>query len=124
MFFTSLLLQRNCLVLAFHAKQAKGRLHSRFLRPSFRPRWRRRLTALFAFSCTITYAITREKQGKLLGGGAIADGTMDAQNASVDGPLPNPWHAAVRLYVRGDKEVELCEGLARALAVVVLGKEL
>jgi hypothetical protein len=29
----------------------------------------------------------REKQRKLLGGGAITDGTTDAKNASVDGPL-------------------------------------
>jgi hypothetical protein len=29
----------------------------------------------------------REKQRKMLGGGAITDGTTDAKNASVDGPL-------------------------------------
>jgi hypothetical protein len=34
------------------------------------------------FLCAITY----EKQRKLLGIGAIADGITDAKNASVDGP--------------------------------------
>jgi hypothetical protein len=40
-----------------------------------------------SFLCAITYVIAREKQRKLLGIGAIADGTTDAKNASVDGPL-------------------------------------
>jgi hypothetical protein len=31
--------------------------------------------------------IAREKQRKLVGGGTITDGTTDAKNASVDGPL-------------------------------------
>jgi hypothetical protein len=35
----------------------------------------------------ITYVIAREKQGEQLGGGAIADGETDANNASVDSPL-------------------------------------
>jgi hypothetical protein len=39
-----------------------------------------------SFLCLIAYVIAREKQRKLLGGGAIADGTTDAKNASVDGP--------------------------------------
>jgi hypothetical protein len=39
-----------------------------------------------SFLCAITYVIAREKQKKLLGIGAIADGVADAQNASVDGP--------------------------------------
>jgi hypothetical protein len=34
-----------------------------------------------------TYVIAREKQRKLLGGGAITDGETDSKNASVDGPL-------------------------------------
>jgi hypothetical protein len=33
--------------------------------------------------------IAREKQRKMLGGGAITDGTTDAKNASGDGPLTN-----------------------------------
>jgi hypothetical protein len=33
----------------------------------------------------------REKQRKLLGGGAITDGTTVAKNASVDGPLRGQW---------------------------------
>jgi hypothetical protein len=40
-----------------------------------------------SFLCFFTYVIAREKQRRLLGGGAIADGTTDAKNASVDGPL-------------------------------------
>jgi hypothetical protein len=40
-----------------------------------------------SFLCFFTYVIAREMQMKLLGGGAIADGTTDAKNASVDGPL-------------------------------------
>jgi hypothetical protein len=36
--------------------------------------------------CFFTYAIAREKQGNLLGGGAITNGETDAKNASVDGP--------------------------------------
>jgi hypothetical protein len=39
-----------------------------------------------SFLCFFTYVIAREKQRRLLGGGAIADGTTDAKNASVDGP--------------------------------------
>jgi hypothetical protein len=39
------------------------------------------------FLCSITYVISREKQRKQLGGGAIADRETDAKNASVDGPL-------------------------------------
>jgi hypothetical protein len=38
------------------------------------------------FYRAITFAIAREKQGKLLGGGAITNETTDAKNASVDGP--------------------------------------
>jgi hypothetical protein len=38
------------------------------------------------FSPFLTYLIARKKQRKLLGGGAIADGTTNATNASVDGP--------------------------------------
>jgi hypothetical protein len=40
-----------------------------------------------SFLCFFTYVIAREKQRRLLGGGAIAEGTTDAKNASVDGPL-------------------------------------
>jgi hypothetical protein len=36
--------------------------------------------------CFFTYVIAQEKQRKLLGGGAVADGTTDAKNAIVDGP--------------------------------------
>jgi hypothetical protein len=39
-----------------------------------------------SYLCFFTYVIAREKQRKLLGGGAITDGTTDAKNASVDGP--------------------------------------
>jgi hypothetical protein len=39
-----------------------------------------------SFLCFFTYVIAREKQRKQLSGGAIADGTTDAKNASVDGP--------------------------------------
>jgi hypothetical protein len=39
------------------------------------------------FLCLIAYVIGREKQRKLLGGGAIADGTTDGKNAIVVGPL-------------------------------------
>jgi hypothetical protein len=49
-----------------HPLSIKGRLHSRFLRPLSRPRWRPCPTARCAFSRAITYAIAREKQGKLL----------------------------------------------------------
>jgi hypothetical protein len=43
--------------------------------------------------------IARENQRKLLGIGAIADGTTDAKNASVDGPktqVLNPTRPKVR----------------------------
>jgi hypothetical protein len=49
--------------------------------------------------------IEREKQRKLLGGGAIADGTTDAKNASVDGPLnsvpglPDIWGAIRQAFL-------------------------
>jgi hypothetical protein len=33
-----------------------------------------------------TYVIAQEMQKKLLGGGAIEDGTTDAKKVSVDGP--------------------------------------
>jgi hypothetical protein len=40
--------------------------------------------SFLCFSCAIRYVIA---QRKLLGIGAIADGTTDAKNASVDGPF-------------------------------------
>jgi hypothetical protein len=39
-----------------------------------------------SFLCATKYVISREKQRKLFGIGAIADGITDAKNASVDGP--------------------------------------
>jgi hypothetical protein len=39
------------------------------------------------FLCFFAYVIVREKQGEQLGGGGITDGTEDAKNACVDGPL-------------------------------------
>jgi hypothetical protein len=53
------------------------------------------------FLCFPTYVIAREKQGKLLGGGAIADGTTDAINASVDGPLD-----VIESQRKGEKAVQ------------------
>jgi hypothetical protein len=43
--------------------------------------------AAHQFPLLFMYVITREKQRKLVGSGAITDGETDAKNASVDGPL-------------------------------------
>jgi hypothetical protein len=43
--------------------------------------------AAHQFPLLFSHDHVREKKRKLFGGGAITDGTTDAKNASVDGPL-------------------------------------